>query len=203
MIIYNVHPINPQRRYLDSVAKILKNEGGIAVYPTDTVYGMGACISNPNGIERISRLLAKDKQRSFTFICSNFSQISNYAHLSNAHFKLIKRYLPGPFTFIFNATNLVPKKVCPKRKTVGIRIPDCNVTRELVELLGEPLANTSIKVPDNLVGNPEEIRPAVLNDVDVMLDAGILDDPTESTIVDLTDNSPVIIREGKGKFIID
>lgn len=200
MIIYNVHPVNPQRRYLDSVVNILRNEGGIAVYPTDTVYGMGACISNPNGIERISRLLSKDKQRTFTFICSNFSQISDYVHLTNAHFKLLKRYLPGPYTFILNATNLVPKKICPKRKTVGIRIPDCNVIRELVELLEEPLANTSISLPDNLVGDPEEIRPAVLNDVDVMLDAGVLDDPTESTVIDLTDSSPVIIREGKGKF---
>ncbi len=202
MIIYNVHPVNPQRRYLDSVVKILKDEGGIAVYPTDTVYGMGACVSNPNAIERISRLLAKDKQRSFTFICSSFSQISDYAHLSNAHFKLLKRYLPGPFTFILNATNLVPKKICPKRKTVGIRIPDCTVIRELVELLGEPLANTSINIPGELVGDPEQIRPAVLNDVDVMLDAGILDDPTESTVIDLTDSSPVVLREGKGIFTI-
>lgn len=202
MIIYNVHPVNPQRRFLDSAAKILRDEGGIAVYPTDTVYGMGACVSNPKAIEKISRLLAKDKQRSFTFICSSFSQISDYAHLPNAHFKLLKRYLPGPFTFILNATNLVPKKICPKRKTVGIRIPDCRVTCELVELLGEPLANTSINVPGNLVGDPEEIRPAVLNDVDVMLDAGVLYDPTESTIIDLTDNSPVVIREGKGIFTI-
>lgn len=202
MIIYNVHPVNPQRRFLDSAAKILRNEGGIAVYPTDTMYGMGACVSNPKAIEKISRLLAKDKQRSFTFICSSFSQVSNYAHLSNAHFKLLKRYLPGPFTFILNATNLVPKKICPKRKTVGIRIPDCRVTCELVEHLGEPLANTSINVPDNLVGDPEQIRPAVLNDVDVMLDAGVIDDPTESTIVDLTNDSPVVIREGKGIFTI-
>ena len=200
MIIYNVHPVNPQRRLLDSAAKILRDEGGIAVYPTDTVYGMGACVSNPKAIEKISRLLAKDKQRSFSFICSSFSQVSNYVHLSNAHFKLLKRYLPGPFTFILNATNLVPKKICPKRKTVGIRIPDCKVTRELVELLGEPLANTSINIPGDLVGDPEQIRPAVLNDVDVMLDAGIIDDPTESTVVDLTDNSPVVIREGKGVF---
>ena len=140
MIIYNVHPVNPQRRFLDSAVKILRDEGGIAVYPTDTMYGMGACVSNPKAIEKISRLLAKDKQRSFTFICSSFSQVSNYAHISNAHFKLLKRYLPGPFTFILNATNLVPKKICPKRKTVGIRIPDCRITRELVELLGEPLA---------------------------------------------------------------
>lgn len=200
MIIYNIHPVNPQRRYLDSAVKILKDEGGIAVYPTDTVYGMGACVSNPNAIERISRMLAKDKQRTFTFICSDFSQISNYAHLSNAHFKILKRHLPGPFTFILNATNLVPKKICPKRKTVGIRVPDCNVIRELVTLLGEPLANTSIKIPDNLVGDPDQIRPVVLNDIDVMLDAGVIDNPVESTIVDLTDNTPVIIREGKGIF---
>lgn len=200
MIIYNIHPVNPQQRFIDSTARICKNEGGIAVYPTDTVYGMGASLSNPRAIERISRLLHKDSKRLFSFICSDFSQMSPFVRLSNANFKLMKRYLPGPYTFILPATNLVPKKISPKRKTVGIRVPDCPTVRELVAALGEPLANTSINLPGGSRGNPDEVRPAVLNEVDVMLDAGALDNPVASTIVDLTDAVPVLLRQGKGDW---
>ncbi len=198
MVIYNIHPVNPQKRYLDSVVRILKIDGGIAVYPTDTVYGMGSCVSNPIAIDKISHILDKQKDRLFSFIFSNFTQMSNYVRMSNAHFRLMKRYLPGPFTFILPATNLVPKKINPKRKTVGVRIPDCKILLELVEILGEPLANTSINIPDISKGNPEIIRPIVLNQVDVMLDAGIIDDTIGSTIVDLTGDMPSIVRQGKG-----
>lgn len=198
MIIYNVHPVNPQRRLIEATARICKDEGGIAVYPTDTVYGMGACLSNARGIERIGRLLQKDNKRLFSFLCTDFSQVSKYVQLSNAHFKLLKRYLPGPFTFILPATNLVPKKICPKRKTVGVRIPQCQTALDLIAALGEPLANTSIDMPGGSRGDPEEVRPAVLNDVDVMLDAGPLDNPIGSTIVDLTGDVPLVAREGKG-----
>jgi tRNA threonylcarbamoyl adenosine modification protein (Sua5/YciO/YrdC/YwlC family) len=198
MVIYSVHPVNPQRRFLESVVKILQNENGIAVYPTDTVYGMGACISNPKALDRIATVLHKDKDRLFSFICSDFSQVSRYVHMSNNHYRLMKRYLPGPYTFILQATHLVPKKIFPKRKTVGIRIPNYPVILQLVEMLGEPIANTSIAVPGNLRGDSDEVKTAVLNEVDVMLDAGPLDDPTGSTIVDLTGDNPVVIREGKG-----
>ena len=198
MITYTVHPVNPQRRYIEATARICKYEGGIAVYPTDTVYGIGAALSNVKGIERIGRLLQKDNRRLFSFICSDFSQMSNYVHLSNAHFKLMKRYLPGPYTFILPATHLVPKKISPKRKTVGVRIPDCPTVIDLVTLLGEPLANTSVNLPGSFRGNPDEVRDAVLNEVDVMLDAGQLDDPTGSTIIDLTSDIPEVIRSGKG-----
>ncbi|MBN1759905.1 MAG: threonylcarbamoyl-AMP synthase [Chitinispirillaceae bacterium] len=198
MITYTVHPVNPQRRYIEATARICKYEGGIAVYPTDTVYGIGAALSNVKGIERIGRLLQKDNRRLFSFICSDFSQMSNYVHLSNAHFKLMKRYLPGPYTFILPATHLVPKKISPKRKTVGVRIPDCPTVIDLVTLLGEPLANTSVNLPGSFRGNPDEVRDAVLNEVDVMLDAGQLDDPTGSTIIDLTNDIPEVIRSGKG-----
>jgi tRNA threonylcarbamoyl adenosine modification protein (Sua5/YciO/YrdC/YwlC family) len=200
MIIYNIHPVNPQRRLIDSTARICKNEGGIAVYPTDTVYGMGACLSNPKGIERIGRLLQKDSKRLFSFICSDFSQMSPFVRLSNVNFKLMKRYLPGPYTFILPATNLVPKKISPKRKTVGIRIPECPTVRELVAALGEPLANTSVNLPGGSRGNPDEVRPAVLNEVDVMLDAGPLENPVGSTIIDLTGDLPELLRQGKGDW---
>lgn len=199
MIVYEIHPVNPQKRFLEATVKIL-HDGGIAVYPTDTVYGMGSCISNPHALDRICRIIEKDKQRLFSFICRDFSQVSQYVKMSNYHFKLMKRFLPGPYTFILNATNLVPKKISPKRRTVGIRIPDCIVTLNLVEMLGVPLANASINTPGELRGDPEAVKSAVKNDVDVMLDTGYLDNPEGSTIVDLTGDTPLLVREGKGKW---
>jgi tRNA threonylcarbamoyl adenosine modification protein (Sua5/YciO/YrdC/YwlC family) len=200
MIHYSVHPVNPQRHILEKVAAMLRREDAICVYPTDTVYGMGSPVNNAKAIDRVSRLMEKDKSRLFSFVCSDFPQISTYARLSNNQFKIMKHYLPGPFTFILPATPLVPKKVCPKRKTVGIRLPDCIVCLELVRLLGEPLANTSIRLEGGLRGDPDEVRPAVLNEVDVMLDIGMLENPVNSTIVDLTEENPVVVRQGKGEF---
>ncbi|MCL2218456.1 MAG: L-threonylcarbamoyladenylate synthase [Chitinispirillia bacterium] len=200
MIIYDIHPVNPQKRSLEAAAKILSSGGGIAVYPTDSVYGLGACVTNPKGIDKIAKLLEKDKERPFSFICSDFSQISRYVKVSNTHYRLMKRCLPGPYTFILDATNLVPKRVMPKRRTVGIRIPDCAVTLELVRLLGEPLANTSINIDGELANDPEEIREAVRSEVDVMLSAGPLENPEPSTVVDLTGTEPVLVRLGKGEW---
>ncbi|MBD3420373.1 MAG: threonylcarbamoyl-AMP synthase [Chitinivibrionales bacterium] len=200
MIHLEIHPDNPQERFLDQVVGILKNRDGICVYPTDTVYGMGACASNPKAINKIGRLLEKDKKRLFSYICCDFAQIAKYARMSNQHFKLMKRYLPGPFTFILEATNYVPKKVAAKRRTVGIRMPDHQVVLQLVQKLDEALANTSIKLPGSRRGDPDEVRPAVLNEVDVMLDVGSLSDPFGSTIVDLTGEIPHIVRQGKGAW---
>ncbi|MDG5814783.1 L-threonylcarbamoyladenylate synthase [Chitinispirillales bacterium ANBcel5] len=201
MVIYNVHSKNPQRRFIESAVKILRDQNGVAVYPTDTVYGMGAAITNPKAINKLVQLIQKDKKRLFSFICGDFSQISDYVRLSNAHYRLLKRYLPGPYTFILNATNLVPKKIIPKRNTVGIRIPDCKTTMDLVNTLGEPLANTSINVPGSLRAIPDEIQKIISHEVDVMLDTGPLNDPRNSTIVDLTGEDPVVVREGKGEWL--
>ncbi|MBD3314607.1 MAG: threonylcarbamoyl-AMP synthase [Chitinivibrionales bacterium] len=200
MVHCEIHPVNPQRRFLERAVSILKHHHGICVYPTDTVYGMGACASASKAIEKIGKLLQKDSSRLFSFICSDFSQMSRYARIDNNNFKLMRRYLPGPYTFILPATNVVPKKIRPKRKTVGVRLPDCPVCIELVNLLGEPLANTSIAIPGRLRGDPKEVRPAVLNEVDIMLDAGMLEEPFASTIVDLTGEEPVVLREGKGEW---
>lgn len=185
---------------LEHVADVLEHEGGICVYPTDTVYGMGACASTPRAIDRIGAILHKDKKRLFSFIFADISQMSRYVKISNSHYKLLKRYLPGPYTFILPATNYVPKKVCPKRKTVGVRIPDCTVCIELVRRLGQPLANTSLNMPGHHRGDPDNIEDTVSNEVDVMLDIGVLEDPTGSTIVDLTSDVPEILRKGKGQW---
>lgn len=201
MVVFKIHPVNPQRRHLETVARILKIQDGIAVYPTDTVYGMGASITNPKALERISRILHKDKTRLFSFICSDFAQISEYAVMSNAHFKLMKRHLPGPFTFILPATNFVPKKISPKRKTIGVRIPRYPAIQQLAALVGVPLANASINLPEAMRGDPDMVIPAVQQEVEVMLDAGPLPEPTGSTIVDLTGSEPVVVRPGKGAWV--
>jgi tRNA threonylcarbamoyl adenosine modification protein (Sua5/YciO/YrdC/YwlC family) len=200
MVIYRIHPVNPQQRHLEAAAAVLRKGDCIAVYPTDTVYGMGACITNPRALERISALLHRDKTRLFSFLCCDFAQVAEYAVMSNAHFRLMKRYLPGPYTFILPATNFVPKKISPRRKTVGVRIPDYPAVRRLVELLDEPVANTSINIEERLRGNPDEVRSAVSREADVMLDAGRLPEPVGSTIVDLTGGMPVVIRKGKGSW---
>ncbi|MGA3051039.1 MAG: L-threonylcarbamoyladenylate synthase [Chitinispirillaceae bacterium] len=198
MVVYKIHPVNPQQRHLETVARILKFQNGVAVYPTDTVYGMGASITNPKALERISRILHKDKTRLFSFICSDFAQISEYAIMNNAHFKLMKRHLPGPFTFILPATNFVPKKISPKRKTIGVRIPLYPAIQQLVALVGVPLANASINLPEAMRGDPDMVMSATRNEVEAMLDAGPLPEPIGSTIVDLTGAEPVVVRPGKG-----
>ena len=200
MIHYKIHPVNPQIRMLDRAVEILKNDDGICVYPTDTVYGMGACATNPRALDKICTFIEKDRKSLFSFIFSDFSQMSRYVRIDNAHFKLMKHYLPGPYTFILPATNYVPKKVSPKRRTVGVRIPDNTVCLELTKALGEPLANASIKLTGELRGDPENIVPVIMHEVDVMLDIGPLDRPTGSTIVDLTGKEPVVVRMGKGKW---
>jgi tRNA threonylcarbamoyl adenosine modification protein (Sua5/YciO/YrdC/YwlC family) len=200
MIYFKVHPVTPQRRLLEKTVDILKNKDGICIYPTDTVYGMGVCATNPKAIDKIGHLLQKDKRRLFSFICSDFAQISQYVKMDNRQFKLMKRLLPGPYTFILPATNYVPKKVCPKRQTVGIRMPACPVVLELTGMLGEPLANTSISVPGADRGDPELIRVAVEHEVDVMIDTGVLENPLGSTIIDYTGDEPVLVRAGKGAW---
>lgn len=200
MVVYNIHPINPQYRLLEAAARICKEEGGVAIYPTDTLYGMGACVVNVKAIEKISRILRRDMSKPYSFICNSFSQMSRYVQLSNVNFKIMKRYLPGPFTFILPATHPVTKKICPKRKTVGVRIPDCRVILDFISLLGEPLANITIELPEEIPHEPEYIRKFFKNDADVMLDAGIIENSEQSTVVDLTGDEPVVIREGKGKW---
>ena len=200
MVIHQVHPVNPQKRFLENAVTILQHGGGIAVYPTDTVYGMGAAVSNAKSLNFIATMMNKDKGNLFSFLCCNFAQMSEYVHVSTAHYRLIKHYLPGPYTFILPATNLVPKRLFPKRRTVGIRIPNCPTLLGLIELLGEPIANISVPLHTSGRGTSEAVAEAVEHYADVMLDTGPLDSPEGSTIVDLTDTTPVLIRLGKGAW---
>lgn len=192
---------NPNPRHLEQINECLK-DGGVIIYPTDTLYGFACSIQNPKAIERIARLKQIDLiQNTFSIIFNDLSLLSDYAKpIDNAHFKLMKRCLPGAFTFILEANNNIPKQLMRKKKQVGIRIPDHLIARQLVENLGNPLLSSSLPVPNTdteYATDPELIYELFGNQVDIVIDAGF-GQTSPSTIVDLTDVEPVILREGLG-----
>ena len=203
MIHHIVHPVTPQRRLLEFAAAVLSQQNGLCIYPTDTVYGIGASIANAKALERLSRLASRNHTALFSFICHDFSQVSTYAKIGNSTFKMMKHCLPGPYTFILPATHLVPKRIVPKRMTVGIRIPDNTVCLELVRILGEPLANISLATEFPFDGNPDMLSADMKNEIDIVLDTGILDNAADSTILDVTGPEPVLVRKGKGDWPIN
>ncbi len=192
---------NPNPREIRKIVDILR-DGGIIIYPTDTVYGMGCDITNARAVEKVARMKEiKVEKSNFSFICNDFSQLSIYTKpINNSIFKLIRKNLPGPFTFILDANNNVPKFFKGKKKTVGIRIPDNNIIREIVAELGNPIMSTSIHDEDEILEyttDPELIYEKYKETVDVVIDGG----PgklTPSTIVDCTGNDIEIVRAGKG-----
>jgi tRNA threonylcarbamoyl adenosine modification protein (Sua5/YciO/YrdC/YwlC family) len=194
---YVVYPENPHLRVINKAVEILKDDG-VIIYPTDTIYGLGASITSKKGIEKIYQIRKISANKLLSFICSDLKNLSEYAHIGNHAYKIMKRCVPGPFTFILPATKIVPKILHQKRRTVGIRIPDSALCRQIVDLLGNPIISTS--VPDGADGfftDPQEIISSMENDVDLVLDAGvIISEP--STIVDLSQDMPEIIRKGAG-----
>ncbi|MBN2635045.1 MAG: threonylcarbamoyl-AMP synthase [Prolixibacteraceae bacterium] len=192
---------NPNPREIRKIVDILK-DGGIIIYPTDTVYGMGCDITNNKAVEKVSRLKdIKIEKSNFSFICSDFSHLALFTKpINNSIFKLIKKNLPGPFTFILEANNNVPRYFKGKKKTVGIRIPENNIIREIVAELGNPIMSTSIHDEDQILEyttDPELIHEKYKDLVDVVVDGGP-GELTPSTVVDCTGNEIEIIREGKG-----
>ena len=199
--LLHIHPENPQQRLIDEVVDILKS-GGIIIYPTDTVYGIGCDIYNSKAIDRLCRIKGvKAEKTKFSFVCSDISNISNYArNISTPAFKLMKKTLPGPITFILNASREVPKILQKKKKTVGIRIPDNNIVRMIVEELGNPIITTSLKIDDDILEyptDPELIFEEFEKNVNIVIDGGY-GGIEPSTVVDCTENEPIIIREGLG-----
>lgn len=199
--IYNE---NPNQKAIDKVVKVLK-KGGLVIYPTDTVYGLGCDITNNKALERIALIKGvKIEKAKFSFICNNLSHLSDYVkQIDSATFKILKRALPGPYTFILPGSNNLPK-VFKKKKTVGIRIPDNNIITTLVENLGNPIVSTSIRDDDEILEyttDPELIFEKWGNLVDVVIDGGYGDN-IGSTIIDLTDDYLEVIREGKGDLDI-
>ncbi len=202
-MLIRIHPDNPNPRELNRVVDILR-DGGVIIYPTDTVYGIGCDITKPKAVERVMQIKGvKPKEAQFSFICSDLSHITQFARMDNSTFKLLKRNLPGPFTFIIPGLNKVPDYFMSKRKTVGIRIPDNAIVLELVKLLGNPILTTSLKDNDDIIEyttDPELIYEVYADIVDAVIDGGYGDN-TPSTVVDCTTEEPTIVREGKGELI--
>ena len=198
-----IYPENPNPREIRKVVDCLQN-GGIIIYPTDTIYGIGCDIFKPKAVERITEILGDSKKKSaMTFICHDLSNLSDYTKpIANNVFKVMKRALPGPFTFILEANNNVPKIVQSNKKTVGIRVPDNNIIREIVRELGHPILSTSVKDDDEVVEyttDPELIYEKYENLVDMVIDGGYGDN-VPSTVVDCTSGDIEVVREGKGEL---
>lgn len=202
-MLIKIYPENPNDRDIRRVVDVLQN-GGIIIYPTDTVYGLGCDITNTKAVEKIARYKNVSVEKSnFSFICSDLSHLSDFSRpVSNQLFKLLKRYLPGPFTFILEANSNVPKYFKGKKKTVGIRIPDNPIILEIVHVLGNPIMSTSIHDDDEIIEystDPELIHEKFKDIADLVIDGGYGDN-IPSTIVDCTGEMPVVIRQGKGIF---
>jgi tRNA threonylcarbamoyl adenosine modification protein (Sua5/YciO/YrdC/YwlC family) len=200
-MLIKIYPENPNPKAIAQILEVLK-KGGIIIYPTDTVYGMGCDITNQKAIERICKLRGvKPEKANFSFICSDLRHISDYIKpIDTTVFRVLKKALPGPFTFIFNANNNVPKLLSSNKKTVGIRVPDNDIAREIVLQLGNPILSTSIHDDDEVIEystDPELIHEKYEDKVDLIVDGGYGDNEP-STVVDCTSGEFEIIRQGKG-----
>lgn len=198
-----VHPKNPEPRKIAQAVEVLRN-GGVIIYPTDTVYGIGCDLMNRKAIDRLVQIVGiKPQKFQLSFICSDISQASQFVMpLSSSHFKMLKQTLPGPFTYILPAGALVPKIMGVNKKTVGIRIPDHAVPHEMVVALGHPIVSASVKDPDPMkeyTTDPEEIYEAFKHKVDLAINSGMSGN-TPSTVVDFTSGDAVITRQGLGQF---
>lgn len=198
-MIFKIHPDNPDQRQILKAVEILK-AGGVIIYPTDTVYGMGCDIFNHKGIERIAQIKRIDLEKAhFSFICYDLSNISEYTRQIDNHvFKIMKKNLPGPFTFILHANNNVPKILKSRKKTIGIRVPNNNVVRELVRELGNPIITTSVIADDDIIEystDPELIHEEYKDVVDLVIDGGYGNN-VASSIIDCTSDEIEVIREG-------
>ncbi len=197
MEFYELHPETPQMRYINKAVNVLKS-GGVIIYPTDTIYGIGCDIFNKEALERVYLIKHEAGTKLFSFICPDLKKISKYANVSDYAYRTMKKLLPGPYTFILPAAREVPKKLWSKRKTVGIRIPDHNVALTLAKELGNPIISTSVtKRKGEILFNPEEIRAIFNSQVDLMLATGALEGKP-SSIIDLSNGEAKIVREGAG-----
>ena len=202
-MLLKIYPENPNPKDIRQVVELLQR-GGIIIYPTDTVYGLGCDIMNARAVEKIARYKNVQVEKSnFSFICYDLSHLSDFSRpVPNPVFKLLKHYLPGPFTFILNANSNVPKYFKGKKKTIGIRIPDNSIIREIVQGLGNPIMSTSIHDEDEIIEystDPELIHEKFQDIADLVIDGGYGDN-IPSTIVDCTEDIPVVVRQGKGIF---
>ncbi|SHF86566.1 translation factor SUA5 [Salegentibacter echinorum] len=202
--LLKIYDENPSQKHINKVVETMRN-GGLVIYPTDTVYGLGCDITNTSALEKIAQIKGvKLEKANFSFICEDLSNLSDYVkQIDSATFKILKRNLPGPYTFILPGNNNLPN-VFKKKKTVGIRVPDNNICRSIVSNLGNPIVSTSIYDDDEVIEyttDPELIKEKWDNLVDIVIDGGYGDN-SPSTVIDLTKAEPEVIREGKGSIEI-
>ena len=201
MEYYELHPVTPQLRFINKAVEILR-EGGVIIYQTDTVYGIGCDIFNKEALERVYAIKHEAGTKLFSFICPDLKDISKYAKVSDYAYKTMRKLLPGPYTFVLPAAKEVPKTLWTKRNTVGIRIPNHPVALSLVKELGHPIVSTSVtNRKGDILFNPEEIKNIFNIQVDLMLATGALEGEP-SSIVDLSNEEPEVIREGAGDVSI-
>lgn len=198
---FQIHPENPQPRLIKQAADIIRN-GGVAAYPTDSAYALGCHLGDKRALERIRSIRKLDDKHNFTLMCSDLSELGSYARVDNSAFRILKTCLPGPFTFILKATPEVPKRLHhPKRKSVGLRVPNNQICLDLLAELGEPLMSVTLILPgDELpMTDPYDIRDTIGHQLDLVIDGGYCG-LEATTVVDLVDEVPVVTRQGLGDF---
>lgn len=197
---FAIHPENPQLRLVRQAVEIIHN-GGLIIYPTDSCYALGCHIGDKRALDRLSSIRQVDKRHNFTLMCRDLSEIATYAKVDNQQYRLLKQLTPGPYTFILPATREVPKRLQnPKRKTIGLRVPDNNIVSMLLAELAEPLMSSTLILPgqDMAMTDPEDIREQFDRQVDLIIDGGNCGyEPT--TVIDMVDSIPVVTRQGRGQ----
>jgi len=198
-LFLQIHPDNPQQRLIDKAVEIIR-QGGVIVYPTDSGYALGCHIGDKTAMERIRTLRQVDAKHNFTLVCRDLSELAVYARVDNSAYRLIKNLTPGPYTFILPATREVPRRLQnPKRKTIGLRVPDNKIAQALLETLSEPLMSSTLILPgeDMPLTDPYDIRDTLEHHLDLIIDGGYCGfEPT--TVVEFTDEVPVVVRQGQG-----
>jgi tRNA threonylcarbamoyl adenosine modification protein (Sua5/YciO/YrdC/YwlC family) len=196
---FQIHQENPQKRLIQQAAEIIR-QGGVVVYPTDCAYALGCHLGDKSAMERIQRIRKLDDKHNFTLVCQDLSEISTYAKMDNQCYRLIKAHTPGAYTFILNATSEVPRRLMhPKRRTIGIRIPNNPIALELMGALGEPIMSTSLIMPgdDEPLADPYDIRDLLQHSVDLVIDGGYCGIEA-TTVINLVEGVPEVVRYGAG-----
>lgn len=198
---FSIHPENPQPRLIKEAVRIIQ-DGGVIVYPTDSAYAIGCQIADKNALDKIRLIRQLDDKHNFTLICRDLSELSHYAYVDNPSFRLIKAHTPGPYTFILKATKEVPKRLLhPKKSTIGMRVPACKITQALLSELNEPLMSATLMLPDQEYPfvDAEDIYEILGRQVDLVIDGGPCG-LTPTTVIDLVEGQPKIMRVGKGEI---
>lgn len=198
---FQIHPENPQHRLVVQAAEII-SKGGLVAFPTDSAYALGCHIGDKTAVERIRVLRQLDKNHNFTLVCRDLSELATYAKVNNQVYRMLKHQTPGPYTFILEATNEVPRRLQhPKRKTIGIRVPDNNIVREILAQLGEPLMSVTLQMPgeEYPMTDPYDIRDTLQHQLDLVIDGGYCG-MEATTVVDLSGELPALVRQGLGDF---